>query len=939
VLLPGSLPAQAPAVGDSESFLRRADRLAAEGRLSAARAEYERALKAGAALEKDFQRSRTLGLAYLHGSPQDLERAAHWLEAAWKLRPAENEVRFHLAQSLAWGRKYAAAVGHFQALVQAEPGRTEYSTGLALAHYWNGEADAAFRALDRYLERHPGDTAVRLEYARLLSYEQRYVQAMGQYQVVLQGDQHNAAALTGLAKVQSWQGDLAAAIRGFDAVLERQPNYYDALVGRAFALMWQGRRDEARQQFQRAQRQQPRDPDVLAALKELGPAPKSATIPEKVEEVAAERPPEPEPGPAAPIVAQAPPPEPVDPVPALLRSAEEAATRGSYTSAIHYYHEVLQHDPKHTEARLQIARVLSWSREYEASVEAYDSLLRQAPEHQHARHEKARVLSWSQRFDESLAEYERLVAELEAQHREGAPDLREVRMEQARVYSWARRYDESLAVLEKLLPPEHEPTVADKEALLTRARVLSWTRRYDEALTAYDVTLALDAADRDARLGKAQTLYWSGQLLQAAAVLRPLQQQQPEEGDIRFTLAAVEHGLGYNARALNLLQPVKDNRDADDLRTRIRSELRPAIHLRLGWANARETSAADPTAVPPIPAIFSTTRFLRYDATIEFNVHPDVRMEVSNTVAQNFTSNATLSRFGNYALSTQTMARLTFQVAPGFRLTVGAGGGSSGRGLDQGVEQERRYHLLYVVRPSYTRGNWRFDFAATRTLSDYTPVAAHQNAVQRREAVAVTYSRHRLRAGGEYWHAGYALHVPDATLATQSFTTSANGGSVYVSPAVYRDDRLLIEAGARYDVFGYASDTGAKLLATGPLQPPPSTVRDPASTGFFTPGSYQRIAATGRMVWHVTPYMLLDVDGSYGPQRIANLPGIPGPDPAFRSTAAFGGTVAFTVKGFRPSVSYNYFSTDTAFGPGFTSAAKGGSYKAHAVTFGLSRRF
>jgi thioredoxin-like negative regulator of GroEL len=939
--VPLAVPEAHAQAGGSEAILRRADQLAAQGRLGPARAEYERALSAGAALEKDFARSRTLGLAYLHAAPQDFERAARWLEAAWKLRPSETDVRFHLAQAFSWGRNYEPAIVHFRALAESDPERTEYATGLALALHWSGDHDGSFAVLDRYLERSPGDIAVRLEYARLLGYAQRYVEAFSQYQVVLQADQHNAAALTGMAKVQSWQGDLQAAIRGFDRVLSRHAGYYDAMVGRGLALMWLGRRDEARQQLQAAQRQQPRDPDVLAALKELGPAPRPVQPTRPVADAGeVEVAQAPAPGEVAPAAEEpALPPPPVNPIPALLAAGEGAAARGNYTSAIHYYHQVLQHEPGHKEARLQIARVLSWSRDYEAAAEEYGSLLQMAPAHHQARQERARVLSWAQQFDESLAEYARLVAALKAGAGEDAPNLREVLLEQARVLSWARRYEESLAVLEDVLPAGYQPIPEDREALLTRARVLSWSRRYDEALVGYDAVLKLNEADYDARLGKAQTLYWSGELPQAAALLRPLRQQQPEHGDINFTLAAVEHGLGYNARALNLLDRVKDNQDADDLRLRIRGQLRPMMHLRLGWANARETSAADPSAVPPVPAIASTTRFLRYDATLEFNIHPDVRMEVSNTVAQNLTSNATLSRFGSYALSTQTMARLSFRVAPGFHLTVGAGGGSAGRGMDSGVEQPRSYHLLYVVRPSLTHGNWRVDFAATRTLTDYTPIAAHQSAVQRREAAALTYSTYRLRAGGEFWHAGYSMHIPDATLASQSFTTTANGGNLYVTPALYRDDRLLIEAGARYDIFGFADDTGAKLLAMGPLQPLPSTVRDPASTGFFTPGSYQRIAATGRMVWNVTPYLLLDVDGSYGPQRIANLPGIPGPDPAFRRTFAFGGTAAFTVKGFRPSITWNYFSTDTAFGPGFTAAAQGGSYKAHAVTFGLSRRF
>ncbi|MGH9601403.1 MAG: tetratricopeptide repeat protein, partial [Terriglobales bacterium] len=211
LLLEAAVPAAAQ--GSSDALLKQADRYMLDGKTNQARAAYERALAAGAKLEGDYVRSRNLGLCYMDGTPADFAKAARWLEAALRLRPDADDSRMRLAQSLAWGGRPAEAVPHFRTLAKANPNSANHVLGLANALYGAGSQDESFSVFSAYLERHPTDSGVRLEYARNLGYARRFSDALGQYQAVLQAEPDNVAAQVGVAKVFSWQDNLDTALQ------------------------------------------------------------------------------------------------------------------------------------------------------------------------------------------------------------------------------------------------------------------------------------------------------------------------------------------------------------------------------------------------------------------------------------------------------------------------------------------------------------------------------------------------------------------------------------------------------------------------------------------------------------------------------------------------------------------------------------------------------
>src|SRR5581483_5961132 len=520
---------------DKDDLLRDADAYADQGRLAQARSAYERAIAAGARLDNDFPRAYNLGLCYLNGKPQDFGKAAQWLENAVRANPRHDDARINLAHAYAWGRRFDRALEQFRILYAAHPDSTAHINSILETGYAAHRMDEVAPIVQEYLERRPSDVNTRLAYARILGYQRHFPEAMAQYQSVLADDPSNLAAQIGQARIASWQGDLANALELYAKVLRRNPNLYDAEVGRAFVLLWMGKKEEARPLFEALAKRNRNDKDVAAALKEIGPPAPIVLPSESRDAAAAGRTPAPSEVSAA-IAGEKPaapanvPPDPALVLRELMFKAEGAAARADYVEAIHFYHQVLEKDPSRTDAALQIARVLSWSRNYAASVGQYDELLASHPEALLARVERARVLSWSHEFEKSTAGYAEVLEQIEkdpeAAAKAGvAPN--DVRLEYARVLSWSRKYDQSLEQVAKLLP--EKPEAKDFDAVLLKARVLSYARRYDESLAAYDVALSLKPGDVEALTGKGQALYWSGNLPAAAAVLRPLVVQQTEE--------------------------------------------------------------------------------------------------------------------------------------------------------------------------------------------------------------------------------------------------------------------------------------------------------------------------------------------------------------------------------------------------------------------------
>jgi len=132
------------------------------------------------------------------------------------------------------------------------------------------------------------------------------------------------------------------------------------------------------------------------------------------------------------------------------------------------------------------------------AIPLLQSELRMRPNNDDARLLLARVLSWQRRYDESLAEYRELLAK--------KPNDATLRAGYARVLAWSGRHQEAAREFKTAIQ-------ADSTNLETRvgyARVLSWSGDLAEASTEYQRILAADPRTGDAWLGLASVARWRG---------------------------------------------------------------------------------------------------------------------------------------------------------------------------------------------------------------------------------------------------------------------------------------------------------------------------------------------------------------------------------------------------------------------------------------------
>ena len=890
----------------SRTLLLQGDRYAAQGKWDSARSAYVRALEAGAVLDQDFLRCRNLGRAYMNGKSPDNAEAARWLSRALELRPKSADTRLLLARAQTAANDYKGAAENYGILAKVQPVNTKYLLAWSNSLLRSGDSEQAISVMQDFMRRNPTNASMRLEYARLLAFAKKYPESEGEYQRVLKSDPANPSALIGLAKISSWRGNFPGAVELYDKVLARNPQNYDASVGKAFTLIWMGRKDEAHAMLETLAQRNPSDKEVAAALDTLETPPA---------EVAVQLP-------KAPPA----PPAPPSPIPGLLAAASAANSRGDYEESLRNYRQVLELNPNYTEVKLQVARVLSWQKKYDESAQQYETVLADTPGNLVARREKARVLYWARNYDASLPEYARVIQEAETamQASPAAPPvpINDVRLEYARVLSSAKQYDEAMKQLDLLVPPGQQPQPQDTAVLVEKGRILGWQKKYDESIQAYNRALELDPNDGSARLGKAQVLYWSGRSSESATLLRPLVVEQPQNADANFMLASIERSQGRTGRALELLDK-NPSPVAQELRSSLRQDMRPVLRARVGFENDQEI---DLRLFPPPPRETAVTlKALRYSVALDFNIHPNVRMSISNTVTQGLTSSRFMgNKGGQEAISTETEAKIAFKVNKWLSLILGAGAGTTGNGLfictDPPVcavnsQDDRQAQFIYDIHPIITYRGFRMDITESRHIADYTPLSAHSNVMVRSESVSWSYNwNQRLRFGSGFDHDTYNVNSP----VDVDKNTFSNGGYAFVTPLIYRSDKLTMEGGFRYEVVTF--DESADAFAAG----------------FYAPQSHQRYGATGHIIFNPHPKVSFDFDGFTGPKRSVSF------DPRPRSwswVGSFGSQVLFKLGRFQPYFGYNYSNSPSAGFETTTPTTTPISYKVHSFRFGFSYRF
>ena len=156
------------------------------------------------------------------------------------------------------------------------------------------------------------------------------------------------------------------------------------------------------------------------------------------------------------------------------------------------------------QARWELARALSYTRQFDESIREYQTLLRERPQLATARTELAETLYGAGQPDAALRE---LLLVPEAALPEKS------RLLLADLYAANQDYDTAEIIFRRHLAAHP----ADTGTRVKLADVLSWNDQYDEALGEYETLLKQKPDDIQIRRKYANVLMWAGRNQEAAA--------------------------------------------------------------------------------------------------------------------------------------------------------------------------------------------------------------------------------------------------------------------------------------------------------------------------------------------------------------------------------------------------------------------------------------
>jgi YaiO family outer membrane protein len=137
---------------------------------------------------------------------------------------------------------------------------------LALRLQRTGETAAATLAFRTILNSFPNYDDARIQYAKLLAWDNQYLQAIIQYDSVLSADPGNVEARFGKAQTLEWWGRYRQAADILLALLQEQPDSPRFLLGLGRVYAAGGVPRRALEFYERAYFRAPADPDIMRGL-------------------------------------------------------------------------------------------------------------------------------------------------------------------------------------------------------------------------------------------------------------------------------------------------------------------------------------------------------------------------------------------------------------------------------------------------------------------------------------------------------------------------------------------------------------------------------------------------------------------------------------------------------------------------------------------------
>jgi len=524
---------------------------------------------------------RLLGRCLLDAGRWDEARPQ--FESLLQLAPEDESALAGLRAAVAAGQKIESArqVEQIESRrTRAEQLRAQYEMRDAEQMVTEGRTADAEQAFLAIMAKRPEEISAAVRLAEIYSSTGRFQEAARLFEKIAQGRDAAATHLLRAAQNFEWGGDDAAAVGAYERYLERDPKDRAARTARGRALVRLGRCGEAVNELAAvAGNTGARAPSAAVALDlarcydRLKRADLALAAYESVTRL------DPRADEAQKIVAQ------------RRRDLEQAPLQRAYAAlelkdnetAARELGTYLDAHPDDAEARLQLARVLSWSGRYEPSAQAYEQYLGRRPDDRGARRELAQVLAWRGLTAEAIRHYETLVEkagdpeqsledlgsvlrlQVQAGDVEGAKGTAErlVRLqpgheaarevltqaalrrraaatESAQALTALGRYPEAIEAYRRY----QEEYGADPALALLVSRLHSWGRDYPGAIASYRDYLAARPDDAVARAELAAVLTWAHRTGEAEQEYRTLLSQNPDDVGAALRLAQIREERG-----------------------------------------------------------------------------------------------------------------------------------------------------------------------------------------------------------------------------------------------------------------------------------------------------------------------------------------------------------------------------------------------------------
>jgi tetratricopeptide (TPR) repeat protein len=537
---------------------------------------------------------------------------------------------------------------------------------------------------------------------------------------------------------------------------------------------------------------------------------------------------------------------------AMKAAAHARAQAGDFEGAIRIYKQVLAMYPDDLEAKIELARVLSWTREYDGSISLYQEILKGSPHSTEALEGLARVYAWAGLLEQALETYQTLLAD--------HPASSVYRLEAARLELRLKDYAAARDAVASLLSTQPE----DREARLLLAQLDLREGRFQNALKQFDQLLEQNPSDPEALHGKAQADYYLGRLGEAYEIATELVRELPNDFDDVFLLANIERSRRDRSGALALLDRAERLSPANPEVEETRDKVEWPFVLHTTAAFAREIGRPGPADVGSFSS--EDLRTLSFGTTLEMGALPRSDSFLS---LKYLPVSSPSGGIRGAAAPGEFVYRQATRIASFLTVRGGAGLERFGPGALENVPGQPALVSTATIRPVGFAGlslsprrDFSLDLSWSRSAIDYTPLSVRLGVVESRLEGGLNFSfDQRTELHLSYFKAKYSSESYDhasvvnpggviGTAGNRPDRERASGGSVVFNRNLVRSDRVSFDLGYSGLAYGYKSEGRRVYL------------------GFFDPNLYQRHLLTTRLYGNLWGPVGYDFSGGIGLQQV-----------------------------------------------------------------------